>query len=55
MAKGNKRCSWVKNGIKDARRAYKKRWNRKLRRTGKTFQRCGYKKIAGIGMYDRVV
>lgn len=56
MAKGSKRDRWLKDGIKQSKKVYKKIMNRKVRNTDPSgLNNCGYKKLLGEKAYDMVL
>lgn len=52
--KGSKRDRWLKDGVKESRKHFKKIWNRKVRRYKNDLKNSEYKRLSGVTAYEYV-
>lgn len=52
--KGSKKDRWLKDGIKESKKHYKKLWNRRVRHTKETLANNEYRKLGSAEMYNYV-
>jgi len=52
--KGSKKDRWLKDGIKESKKHYKKLWNRRVRHSKEELANNEYRKLGSQEMYNYV-
>ena len=52
--KGSKKDRWLKDGIKESKKHYKKLWNRRVRHAKEALANNGYRKLGSAEIYNYV-